>query len=108
MFSWHSLDHSLPTEHHLVNTAYLNITADHAHPFMITVCTHLLAPSSMIIQNVTKLKSSQTGFLNIRRSSLCSAVIRHQSMRESLGCDGVRDSHHGADKASASLKKYDI
>ncbi len=66
----------VPIEHRLNATAYLSIVADHVHPFMTTVY-HLL----MYFQqdNVTKLKSSQTGFLNMTMSSLYSNVLHsHQ------------------------------
>ncbi len=54
--------------------------------------------------HVTKLKSSQTGFLNMTMSSLYSTVTRSQYNRAPLGCGGTRDSHHGcaADKSAAT------
>ncbi len=63
------LAHLVPIEHRLNATAYLSMVADHVHLFMTTVY-HLL----MYFQqdNVTKLKSSQTGFLNMTMSSLYS------------------------------------
>ncbi len=39
MFSWHTLGLLVPIEHRLNATAYLNIVADHVHPFMTTVYT---------------------------------------------------------------------
>ncbi len=63
IFSWHTFGPLVPIEHWLNTTAYLSIVADHVHPFMTTVY-----PSS----DVTKLKSSQTGFLNMTMSSLYS------------------------------------
>ncbi len=60
IFSRHTLGPLLPIEHCLNATAYLSIVADHVHPFMTTV------------YNVTQLKSSQTGFLNMTMSSLYS------------------------------------
>lgn len=59
-FSWHMLGPSVSTEHHFNTTAYLSIDADRAHPFMTT---EYQSPSSMIVRQVTKLKSTQTGFL---------------------------------------------
>ncbi len=53
-------------------TAYLSIIADHVHPFMTTVYPSSDATSSRIMHHVTKLKSSQTGFLNMTMSSLYS------------------------------------
>ncbi len=41
IFSWHTLGPLVPIEHHLNTTVYLNIVADHVHPFMTTVY-HLL------------------------------------------------------------------
>ncbi len=60
---------TIPIEHRLNATVYLSIVADHVHPFMTTVY-HLL----MYFQqdNAPKLKSSQTGFLNMTMSSLYS------------------------------------
>ncbi len=70
IFSWYTLGPLVPIEHRLNATAYLSIVADHVHPFMTTVY-----PSSdgyFQQDNVTKLKSSQTGFLNMTMSSLYS------------------------------------
>ncbi len=72
IFSWHTLGPLVPIKHCLNATAYLSIVADHVHPFM-TTCTHLLMnTSSRIMHHVTKLQSSQTGFLNMTMSSLYS------------------------------------
>ncbi len=63
IFSWHTLGPLVPIEHRLNTTVYLSIVADYVHPFMTTVY-----PSSdgyFQQDNVTKLKSSQTAFLNI-------------------------------------------
>ncbi len=60
----------VPIEHRLNATVSLSIVADHVHPFMTTVY-----PSSddyFQQDNVTKLKSSQTGFLNMKMCSLYS------------------------------------
>ncbi len=72
IFSLHTLGPLLPIEHHLNATAYLSIVADHVHPFMTTVCPSSDATSSRIMHHVTKIKSSQTGFLNMTMSSLYS------------------------------------
>ncbi len=72
IFSWHTLGPLVPIEHCLNATAYLSIVADHVHPFMTTVYSHLLMVTSSSIMHVTKLKSSQTGFLNMTMSSLYS------------------------------------
>ncbi len=72
IFSWHTLGSLVPIEHRLNATAYLSIVADHVHPFMITVYPSSDATSSRIMHHVTKLKSSQTGFLNMTMSSLYS------------------------------------
>ncbi len=72
IFSWHTLGPLVPIEHRLNATAYLSIVADHVHPFMTTVYHLLMATSSWIMHHVTKLKSSQTGFLNMTMSSLYS------------------------------------
>ncbi len=73
IFSWHTLGPLVPIEHYLNTTAYLSIVTDHVHPFMTSVY-----PSSdgysRIIHHVTKLKSSQTGFLNITMGSLYSML----------------------------------
>ncbi len=72
IFSWHTLGLLVPIEHRLNATAYLSIVADHVHLFMTTVYHLLMATSSRIMHHVTKLKSSQTGFLNMTTSSLYS------------------------------------
>ncbi len=72
IFSWHTLGPLAPIEHHLNAAAYLSIVADHVHPFMTTVYPSSDAISSRIMHHVTKLKSSQTGFLNMTMSSLYS------------------------------------
>ncbi len=55
IFSWHTLGPLVPTEHRLNATAYLNIVADHVHPFMTTVYL-LMATYSTIMHHVTKPK----------------------------------------------------
>ncbi len=72
MFSWHTLDPLVPIEHRLNTTAYLSIVADHVHPFMTTVYLSSDGFFSRTMHHVTKLKSSQTGFLNMTMSSLYS------------------------------------
>ncbi len=72
IFSWHTLGLLVPIEHRLNTTAYRSIVADHVHPFITTVTHLLMATSSRIMHHVTKLKSSQTGFLNMTMSSLYS------------------------------------
>ncbi len=59
-------------EHCLNDTAYQSIVADHVHPFMTTVYPSSDATSSRIMLHVTKIKSSQTGFLNMTMSTLYS------------------------------------
>ncbi len=52
----------------------------------------LMATSSRIMHNVTKLKSSQTGFLNmtmVHFTQMASTVTRSQSNRAPLGCGGT-------------------
>ncbi len=77
-------------------------------------CTHLLmVTSSRIMHHATKLKSSQTGFLNMTISSLyqlASTVTRSQSNRAPLGRGGTGDSHHGcaADKSAATARCYHV
>ncbi len=79
IFSWHTLGLLVPIEHRLNATAYLSIVADHVLPFMTTVYHLLMATSSRIMHHVTKLKSSQTGFLNMTMSSLYSnGLHNHQ------------------------------
>ncbi len=72
IFSWHTLGILVPIEHGLNAAVYLRFVADHVHPFMTTVTHLLMATSSRIMHRVTKLKSSQTGFLNMTMSSLYS------------------------------------
>ncbi len=59
----------VPIEHRLNVTANLSIVADHVHLFMTTVYSSSDVTSSRIMHHVTKLKSSQTGFLNMTMSS---------------------------------------
>ncbi len=56
IFSWHTLGPLVPIEHRLNATAYRSIVAEY--------CL-LMATSSRIMHHVKKLKSSQTGFLNM-------------------------------------------
>ncbi len=72
IFSWHTLGPLVPIEHRLNTTDYLSIVADHVHPFMTTVHPSSDATSSRIMHHATKLKSSQTGFLNMTMCSLYS------------------------------------
>ncbi len=72
IFSWHTLGPLVPIEHSLNATVYLSIVADLVHPFMTTVYPSSDATSSRTMHHVTKLKSSQTGFLNMTMSSLYS------------------------------------
>ncbi len=57
-------------EHRLNATAYLNIVADNVHPLMTTVHHLLMATSSSKMHHVTKLKLTQTGFLNMTMAVL--------------------------------------
>ncbi len=57
--------------------------------------------------HVTQLKSSQTGFLNMKMSSLYSNDLHSHQIsinRAPLGCGGTGDSHHerAADKSAAT------
>ncbi len=72
IFSWQTLGPIISIEHRLNATAYLSIVADRVHPFMTTVYPSSDATSSRIMHHVTKLKLSQTGFLNMTMSSLYS------------------------------------
>ncbi len=72
IFSWHTLGPLVPIEHRLNTTAYLSIVADHVHPFMTTVYPSSDGYFQQHNAHVTKLKSSQTGFLNMTMSSLYS------------------------------------
>ncbi len=74
-------------------------------------CTIFWCTSSRIIHHVTKLKSSQTGFLNMTMSSLYSNGLHSLQIsinRAALGCGGTRDSHHGCadDKSAATVWCY--
>ena len=71
-FSWHTLGswYSVLTEYHLKATADLSIIADHVHPFMTTVDPSTDGYFQQDKQHVLKLRSSQTGFLNMTMSSL--------------------------------------
>ncbi len=93
IFSWHTLGLLVPTEYRLNTTAYRSIVAEHVHPFITTVTHLLMTTSSRIMHHVTKLKSSQTGFLNMTMSSLYSNGLHsHQiSIQQStfgMWCNG--------------------
>ncbi len=64
IFSWYTLGPLVPIEHCLNATAWV-LFADHVRPFITTVYPSSDATSSRIMHHVTKLKSSQTGFLNM-------------------------------------------
>lgn len=51
-FLWHTLGPLEPIEHNLNVAAYLNIDADHVHPFIATVCTY---SDGRTARHVTKL-----------------------------------------------------
>ncbi len=113
IFSISFLVFLVPIEYSLNATAYLSIVASHVHPFMTTVYTSSEATSSRIMHHVTKLKSSQTGFLNMTMTSLYSNGLhshRSQSNRAALWCCGTGDSHHGcaADKSAVTAWCYHV
>ncbi len=113
IFSWRTLGPWVPIEHRWNTTAYLSIVTDHVHPFMTTVYPSSDATSSRIMHRVTKIKSSQTGFLNMTMSSLYSNGLHSHEIsinRAHLGCGGTGDSHHGcaADKSAATAWCYHI
>jgi len=62
----------VPIKHCLNVTVYLSIVADHVHSFKTTVYHLLMATFRSIMCHITKLKSSQTGFLNMKMSLLYS------------------------------------
>ncbi len=80
IFSWQTLGPLVPIEHRLNVTAYLSIVADHVHPFMTTVYPSSDAASSRIMHHVTKLKSSQTGLLNMKMSQLYSNGLQSSDL----------------------------
>ncbi len=114
IFSWHTLGPLVPIEPHRLNgTAYLSIVADHVHVFMSTVYPFLMATSSRIMHHATKLKSPQTGFLNMTMSSLYSNGLHsHQiSIRKStFGMWWNGRVHHGcaADKSAETVWCYHV
>ncbi len=77
IFSWHTLGLLVPIELRLISTAYLSIV-DHVHPFRTTVYTSSDATSSRIMHHATKLKSSQTGFLNMTMTLYSNGLHSHQ------------------------------
>ncbi len=84
------------------------VVADMSIPLWLQCTHHLMTTSSRIMHHVTKLKSSQTGFLNmtmVHFTQMASTVTRSQSNRAPLGCGGTGDSHHGcaADKSAATV-----
>ncbi len=62
IFSWHTLGPLVSIEHCLNTSAYLSIFDDHVHPIMTTVYPSSDGYFQQDTFDVTKLKSSQTGF----------------------------------------------
>ncbi len=83
------LKYSVPIKHSLNAAAYLSIVTDHAHPFMTTVYPSSDATSSRIMHHVTKLKSSQTGFLDMTMSSLYSNGLHSHQISIQLSTFGM-------------------
>ncbi len=69
IFSWHTLGPLVPIEHRLNATVYLSWPCPSLYDYSVPSSD---ATSSRIMYHVTKLKSSQTGFLNMTMSSLYS------------------------------------
>ncbi len=80
IFSLYTLGPLFPIEYCLNATSYLSIVADHVHPFMATMYTSSDGYFSTIMHHVTKLKSSQTGFLNMTMSSLYSNGLHNNQI----------------------------
>ncbi len=80
IFSWHILGPLVPIEHRLKATAYLSIVADHVLPFMTTVYPSSDGYFQQDNAHLTKLKASQTGFLNMTMSSLYSKGLDSQQI----------------------------
>ncbi len=71
-FSWHTLGPLVPIEHRYTPQPTWVLLLTMSIPLWLQ-CTHLLmANSSRIMHHITKIKSSQTGFLNMTMSSLYS------------------------------------
>lgn len=66
IFSWHALGPLLKVKNHLNDTAYLSIVAGDVHPFLIT------SVSTSVTHSATKLKSCQTGVLEIHCTQIAS------------------------------------
>ncbi len=115
ILSWHTLGPLVPIEHRFKQpqpTWVLLLTM--SIPLWLQ-CTHLLmATSSRITHHVTKLKSSQTGFLNMTMSSLYSNGLH--SLQISIPIEHLWDvveweiQHHGcaADKSAATAWCYHV
>ncbi len=72
IFSWYTLGPLVPIEHRYTPRPTWVLLLTMSIPLWLQ-CTHLLmANSSRIIHHITKIKSSQTGFLNMTMSSLYS------------------------------------
>ncbi len=93
IFSWHTLGLLVPIEHRLNATAYRVLLLTMYTPLWLQ-CTHILmATSSRKMHHFTKLKSSQTGFLNMTMSSLYSNGLHiHQiSIQKLTNFQQLRD-----------------
>ncbi len=89
IFSWHTLSPLVPITDLLYTTAYLGMLLTMSIPLWLQ-CTHLLmANSSRIMHHVTKLKSSQTGFLNMTMSSLYSNGLHSHQISIQLSTFGM-------------------
>ncbi len=113
IFSWHTLGPLVPIEHHLNDTAYLSIVADHVHPFMTTVY-----PSSDGYFQQDNAPSQSSNHLRlvswtwqwVHFTQMASTFTRSESNRAPLGCGGTGDLHHGcaADKSAATAWFYQV
>ncbi len=72
IYSWHMLGPLVPIEHHLTPQSTWVLLLTMSIPLWLQFTPLLMATSSRIMHHVTKLKSSQTGFLNMTMSSLYS------------------------------------
>ncbi len=67
IFAWHALGLLVPIAHCLNASTYLNIVAEHVHPFMTTVYTSCDGNFQRDNTIFTKFKSSQTVFFLTRQ-----------------------------------------
>lgn len=104
VFSCHTLNPLVLSEHYISATGYLSVGVDHVHPFMTTVYSsdgYLLHKVIIISKWFVE---HETEFAPLK----CPPVTRSQSNRTPFGCGRMRDWHRGCadDKCLETARCY--